>query len=318
MVAELDDLQRRIVAALQIDGRAPWRKIAAVLGEPERTVARRGAEMIDSGAVGIVGIRPQATHVIVKVSCAPGTARVAVEALARRADTSFSYSVTGGADCVAEVLTGSDHLENILSLEIPAIAGITSTESYPVLKYFRTIRSWRAQVLTTAQAATLQTTYSQLVWPPPAVPHLSAQDQQMLAVLAEDGRASYDWIARRAGVSESTARRRVEWMLEHQAIQIRAVVEPSLLGLPVEALLWISASPTRITEIGSALEKEACVRYAAAIAGRYQILADVTAPGLDELYQFITQANWSTAVNAVEISLLLGARKRGGRIMPAS
>ncbi|WP_281445790.1 AsnC family protein, partial [Paenarthrobacter nicotinovorans] len=33
-----DPLERQIVAALQLDPRCPWRKMAAVLGEAERTV----------------------------------------------------------------------------------------------------------------------------------------------------------------------------------------------------------------------------------------------------------------------------------------
>ncbi|MFI7494497.1 Lrp/AsnC family transcriptional regulator [Kocuria sp. M4R2S49] len=317
MAGELDDLQRRIVAALQIDGRASWRRIAAVLDVPERSVARRGAELLAHGAVGIVGIRPQPTHVIVKATCAPGTSMVAVEALARRQDASFAYRVTGGADCVAELLIEPTRLGEILSLEIPAIAGISSTRSYPVLKYFRTIRSWRAEVLSTAQVSALERPRTRDVWPPAVRPSLAAQDEQMLAVLREDGRASYEVIARRAGVSESTARRRVDWLLDQQVMQIRAVVEPALLGLPVEALLWIRAAPRRVDDIGAALGQESCVRYAAAIAGDHQILADVTVGGLGDLYRFITGSRWSQAVEGVEVSVLLGARKRGGRIMPS-
>jgi DNA-binding Lrp family transcriptional regulator len=315
MAGELDDLQRRIVAALQVDGRASWRKIAAVLGEPERSVARRGSELLDSGTVGIVGIRPQATHVVVRVNCVPGTARVAVEALARRPDSSFSYSVTGVADGVAELLVEPDRLKDILALEIPAIAGISGTQTYPVLKYFRTIRSWRIECLSKAQMKALQAPYSLEDRMPAGSLPLSSQDRAMLAVLAEDGRASYELIARRAGVSESTSRRRVEWLLFNHAIQIRAVVEPAVLGLPVEALLWIRAAPGQVDKIGEALNREVCVRYAAAITGEYQILADVTVGDLGDLYAFITNSQWATAVHAVEVSVLLEARKRGGRLM---
>jgi Lrp/AsnC family transcriptional regulator for asnA, asnC and gidA len=318
MAGELDDLQQRIVAALQIDGRAPWRKIAAVLGEPERSVSRRGSELLDSGAVGIVGIRPQATHVVVRVNCMPGTARVAVEALARRPDSSFSYSVTGVADGVAELLIEPGRLKDILALEIPAITGISSTQSVPVLKYFRTIRSWRITCLSQAQMKALRVPDSLEDHIPANPPAYSSQDLAMLSVLAEDGRASYELIARRAGVSESTARRRVEWLLATGAIQIRAVVEPALLGLPVEALLWIKAAPRQVDKIGEALNREVCVRYAAAIAGEYQILADVTVGNFADLYGFITESQWASAAQAVEVSTLLEARKRGGRLMALS
>ncbi|MFI7481329.1 Lrp/AsnC family transcriptional regulator [Kocuria sp. M1R5S2] len=317
MVAELDDLQRRIVAALQIDGRAPWRRIAAALGEPERSVARRGAEMLESGAVGVVALRPRSAHVVVKTTCVPGTAMVAVEAFARRPDTSFAYAVTGSADCVAELLVDQERVGDVLSLEIPSIAGVSGTMSYPVLKYFRTIRSWRAAALTASQVSALQPPFAAETWPPTAVPSLTAQDEQMLDVLREDGRASYERIARRAGVSESTARRRVDWLLDRQVVQIRTVVEPAVLGLPVEALLWIRAAPGRLEDIGAGLARESCVRYAAAVAGDCQILADVTVGGLGDLYRFVTGSRWSQVVEGVEISVLFTARKRGGRIMPS-
>jgi DNA-binding Lrp family transcriptional regulator len=60
----LDDLELRIATALQVDPRASWRRIAAVLGEPERTVARRGNDLIESRLVNIVGIRlrPPSRH----------------------------------------------------------------------------------------------------------------------------------------------------------------------------------------------------------------------------------------------------------------
>ncbi|WP_426005224.1 AsnC family protein [Paenarthrobacter sp. NyZ202] len=41
-----DLLERQIVAALRLDPRCPWRKMAAVLGEAEHTVARRGSAWV--------------------------------------------------------------------------------------------------------------------------------------------------------------------------------------------------------------------------------------------------------------------------------
>lgn len=55
-VEQLDALDRRIAAALQIDGRASWRRIASALGEPERKVARRGLRLLESGRVSVTGL----------------------------------------------------------------------------------------------------------------------------------------------------------------------------------------------------------------------------------------------------------------------
>ena len=58
---ELSDLHLRIIAALQVDGRAPWSRIADALGEPERTVARYGVELLERGVVTVAAVRTLAS-----------------------------------------------------------------------------------------------------------------------------------------------------------------------------------------------------------------------------------------------------------------
>ena len=43
------------------------------------------------------------------------------------------------------------------------------------------------------------------------------------------------------------------------------LLEPELLDLPVEALLWVRTSPTKVDEVGEALLSSPMVRYAAAV-----------------------------------------------------
>lgn len=153
MPRTLDELEQRIVAALQVDGRAPWRKVAAVLGEPERTVARHGADLLASGVVAVVGLRMWPASALLRLECSPGTSRVAAEALAQRRDSTFSYLMTGGADCVAELAVDPEELGGILATEVPATVGLVRAVSYPVLRYFRTGRGWRSGLLTDVQVA---------------------------------------------------------------------------------------------------------------------------------------------------------------------
>jgi DNA-binding Lrp family transcriptional regulator len=133
--------------------------------------------------------------------------------------------------------------------------------------------------------------------------------------LCADGRVSFEALARRVGVSEATARRRCEWLLANNQVQLRVVVEPAALGLAVEALLWIRAAPHQVERLGRSLAGLPTVRYAAALAGDYQIVADVTAPDLPSLYRLITASEWAAQASGVDVSMLLDARKRGGRIM---
>ncbi|MEH3077341.1 MAG: AsnC family protein [Quadrisphaera sp.] len=48
--------ERQLLQALQIDGRAPFRVLAEVLGTSDQTVARRFARLRESGRARVVGL----------------------------------------------------------------------------------------------------------------------------------------------------------------------------------------------------------------------------------------------------------------------
>ncbi|MDR6639666.1 AsnC family transcriptional regulator [Paenarthrobacter nitroguajacolicus] len=314
-MAVFDALERQIVAALQLDPRCPWRKMAAVLGEAERTVARRGSQLLESGAVAVVGIRPRPAVVLVEMRCLPGTVRAAANALSQRGDTTFVYTTTGTGDCVAEVLTEPARMGDVLSDELPSTIGLRDSTSYPVLRYFRTIRGWRPEVLPVDKAEALRSNLAQDSGILVRQQQMSRQDNELIDALCADGRMSFEALGRRVGVSEATARRRSEWLLTNNQVHVRAIVEPASFGLAVEALLWIRASPQHVERVGKSLAELPTVRYAAAIAGNYQIMADVTVEDMSSLYRFITDSEWAQEATGVDVSILLDARKRGGRVM---
>lgn len=314
-MAVFDALERQIVAALQLDPRCPWRKMAAVLGEAERTVARRGSQLLESGAVAVVGIRPRPAVVLVEMRCLPGTVRAAANALSQRGDTTFVYTTTGTGDCVAEVLTEPARMGDVLSDELPSTIGLRDSTSYPVLRYFRTIRGWRPEVLPVDKAEALRSNLAQDSGILVRQQQMSRQDNELIDALCADGRMSFEALGRRVGVSEATARRRSEWLLTNNQVHVRAIVEPASFGLAVEALLWIRASPQHVERVGKSLAELPTVRYAAAIAGNYQIMADVTVEDMSSLYRFITDSEWAQEATGVDVSVLLDARKRGGRVM---
>jgi DNA-binding Lrp family transcriptional regulator len=310
----LDALERQIVAALQLDPRCPWRKMAAVLGEPERTVARRGAQLLESGAVAVAAVRPHPASMLVVMRCAPGTSRAAAQALAQRADSTFAYTTTGNGDCVAEILTTPDRMGDILADELPATIGLQHSLTYPVLHYFRTLQGWRPETLSADQADALRSQAGADLGAAAVRQELNRQDSELVEALSADGRMSFEALARRIGVSEATARRRCEWLLATNQVQLRVVVQPAALGLPLEALLWIRAAPQKVESLGRSLAQLPMVRYAAAIAGDYQLVADVTVRDLPSLYRLITGSDWAAHATAVDVSILLDARKRGGRL----
>lgn len=311
---ELADLDRRIVGALMAQPRAPWSLVAEALGVPERTVARRGTRLLEEGVVQVAAILSRPAPLLAMIRTAPGTTRAAALALAGRGDTSFVYEVTGAADCLAELLSTSGTMPQVLTDELPAVVGVQHITSSPILHYFTTLAEWQPGLLTDAEARVLGARLPTGERPEfGRYPALTPRDHDIVAALREDGRATAEAVGRRAGVSEATARRRIAALVDESVLEIRALVEPASLGLPVEAILLIKAPPARIESIGRALASLTQTRYVAAIAGEFQIVADVTLPTMHDLYMFTITAPWADAVVEVTTSLVLKAHERGGR-----
>ncbi|MBC8092790.1 MAG: AsnC family protein, partial [Pseudonocardia sp.] len=72
VVGTLDALDRRIVGALQVDGRLTWDRIAEVLDEPAGVVARRGQRLLGGGTVQVIGVPAPEAGTVVALHCGPG------------------------------------------------------------------------------------------------------------------------------------------------------------------------------------------------------------------------------------------------------
>lgn len=312
---ELSELQLRVVAALQLNGRASWSRIAGVLGVPERTVTRHGAELLSSGRVTVAALARPERQLILAGECYPGTARLVSDSLARRDDSIFSYQTTGDFDVVAEIAYQED-LSELLGVHLPAIPGIRKITAFPALKYFKTVQAWRTGALSEAEAAALHVPTQGTIQPQPATTQPGPNDAALIALLKRDGRRSLESIARRLKMSETSVARRIEWLLSSGQLSIRAIVEPADVGFPVEAMLWVRVPPQHVEQLGRQLQQASEVRYAAAIAGEYQLAINVTVRSHAELYRWLSHPIWGKLATHVRTDLIYEARKRGGRIRP--
>ncbi|WP_346012164.1 Lrp/AsnC family transcriptional regulator [Streptomyces sp. SID3343] len=314
--AGVDALDRRIIAALQIDGRASWRRIATALGEPERTVARRGLRLLESRLVTVTGLVANGDTVIVRLNCRPGQVREAATAAAAGSGTVFTYVLAGSVDCVAEVQCPPDGLARLMLEELPALPGVISQQVAPVLRYFRTVHEWQPALLTADEVAALARFPSPTETVEAPDGDLGSEEWSILRALAADGRRTHEELAAVAGVSEATARRRVEALTRSGMVSIRASTEPALLGLPVEAMLWIRTRPDDVEAVGRLLLDSPLVRYAAVVMGEYQILVDVVQPSKQALHEFLTDSPWVRRVEAVQSHLVVEALMRSATPTP--
>ena len=311
---KLDDLDRRIAAVLQIDGRSTWRQAARLAGTSESTVARRAQSMFDAGVMRVNGLADPircgfGQPVLLQLSCEVGAAAEVARQLAERVDVRFVALVTGTFDIVAEVIVPSRvALARVLLEELPEIKGITRTTTESVLRNFKTSYDWSRDLL--GDAGLTDITVAPTVDGP--APSLDEVDLLLLHALVDDGRRTYAELGAAVGVSESMARRRVETLVASGCLRFATFVEPHLLGYDVEVFIWMRVELARLEETASALAERREVRYLSATSGFSDLTCEAILGSQDDLYEFSTGVlGVLPGIREVDVGLELATVKRG-------
>ncbi|WP_328611613.1 AsnC family transcriptional regulator [Amycolatopsis sp. NBC_00345] len=314
---QLNEADSRIAAAMLASPRASWRTVGRVLGLSERTVVRRAAPLFHDGTLRATAVRnpvwfPGLIPLALRIRCRPHRIRAIAATLARRPDTIW-VDVLGGGDeiCAILFLEGPDARTKLLLRDLPATPEVESWTSYVLLRVFPAAFDWSGGLLTEAELSGLRP-------PAPARPALLPVDHELIAALAEDGRASYTDLAHRAGTTPLTARRRLE-SLAGGVIRLATEVDLARLGIRAEALLWITAAPGGLEETGSRLSRHPQVRFAAATTGPANLLVAVAAADLDALYHFLNDTlGGLDRIATAEATPILTGVKRTGLVRPGS
>ncbi|MEU6391539.1 Lrp/AsnC family transcriptional regulator [Streptomyces sp. NPDC046939] len=286
-----DELELKILQALEIDGRAPFSRIAEVVGVSDQTVARRYRKLVTSGGLRVVGLQDSQLlghdTWMLRLRCAPEGAETISAALARRPDTAWIGLTSGGTEvvCITVPRTPGDH-DDLLLGKLPRTPHIVEIRALQLLhRYFGGPEGWLRKhgLLTPAQAEALR--------PPPstAEPALPGPaDAPLLAALKKDGRATYPELQRATGMSESAVKRRLAQLLASGAFYIDIEYDTTRLGYALAAVLWITASPRHLHTVGQALADHQEIAYAAATAGPSNIVVTAVARDTADLYAYVS------------------------------
>ncbi|MBY0611090.1 MAG: Lrp/AsnC family transcriptional regulator [Beijerinckiaceae bacterium] len=131
----LDDLDRRLIAVLRQDGRAPLSKLATILGVARGTVQARLDRLIESGAVLGFTIRmrqDQEPHVIRAVMMIEVTGKstaAVIRSLHRISELHALHSTNGAWDLVAEIRADSLQDFDRVLREVRMTDGVLNSET---------------------------------------------------------------------------------------------------------------------------------------------------------------------------------------------
>jgi DNA-binding Lrp family transcriptional regulator len=268
----LDELELRIINALQINPRASWTTVGRALDVDPSTVARRWAQLRGSGRAWISvyptpGAPAESLAAFIEVECAAGEATAVAERLVDDPRVGTIEHVTGSRDLLLTVVERDlAALGAFVLTGLGRIPGVRGTHAHVATALIAEASSWHLRTLDTVQAQRLRNGGSPPAAAGPFRP-LDARDTSLIAALTEDGRSSYNTLAERTGLSISTVRRRVESILASRQVVIRCEVAQALSGWPVTAALWCRLPPSRLGETAAQLAALPETRLCAAITG---------------------------------------------------
>ena len=115
-------------------------------------------------------------------------------------------------------------------------------------------------------------------------------DSEIIALLNEDGRMPSAEIARRLGsVSARTITNRIDVLIRESIINIRAIVNPDMIGYGVLADVFIETEPGRLREVADRVAEFPQISYVACATGDTDVIISVRARSIEELYDFVIE-----------------------------
>jgi Lrp/AsnC family transcriptional regulator, regulator for asnA, asnC and gidA len=144
---KLDDVDKRIISALQADGRRPYSRIAADLDVSESVVRYRAQRLEQAGVLQVVGIADPLRigfdrMALIGLKVRPGSLDGVCAAITEFPETSYVAALAGSFDAIVEVVCrDTAHFTELLK-RLHRVDGVTSTESFLVLEIHKMAYGW--------------------------------------------------------------------------------------------------------------------------------------------------------------------------------
>ncbi|WP_043183076.1 Lrp/AsnC family transcriptional regulator [Streptomyces sp. NRRL F-5123] len=291
---DLDPLDQQVTQALQLDGRASFRRIGEVLGVSDQTVARRHARLRETAGLRVLGLteplRMGLTPWFVRVRCTPDAAQQIGDALARRTDTRWVSLLSGGTEigCLTHVSDPAEDPHALLLNKLPRTPRVVQVTAHALLHVFfggDLSPYGRLGPLTPGQVAALRP-------PPPADTTepavLDEGDRRLLELLAHDGRTPAAELAAATGWSPTTVRRRMAELRASGVLYFDLDFGPGLHPRELQTALWLEVEPAHLAAVGAALADHTQVAFAAATTGTANVYACLLCRDAPSLYRYLT------------------------------
>ncbi|MGW1623149.1 Lrp/AsnC family transcriptional regulator [Streptomyces sp. NPDC002172] len=326
----LDEVDRKILRALQCAPRLPFRRIGEVAGVSEQTAARRYQALRRAGALRVVGlVNPWvygAAQWVTRIRCRPDRVDPLADALARRPDISWAHLASGGSEIICVMRSPLDvPREDVLLRQLPRSASVLDVSIDLIIHSYDApgTAGWTGYGDSLDAGQVRQLTSER---PPPAPgppPPPAAEDAPLLDALAQDGRTTHTRLAGLTGWSLSRVARRLESLEGSGTLEYEVELLPERLGFGLNAILWLRVAPAHLERVGTETARLDEVPFVGAISGEHNLMVSVITRDPEDFYRFLTTRIAATpGIDGYGVSISIRHLKKAaslisrGRLVP--
>jgi len=302
LLFEPDDIDRAVIAELQLDPRQSDNEIARKLGVSPNTVHRRFQLMLDQKAVSLQAI-PNVyalgydVWVVLAMNAYAGKVDPAALALGSLPNIQHVIITTGRFDIFAwAVFRGLDDLLCFVNSELGRIPQIRDIESMISLRLAKS--SWQFLTNNVKPLAAV------------AKRDLDPSDLALIREVEVEPRETITNLAAKLRMSRPSVRKRLESLLQDGSLRIELVANPVMFGFPTRAMMLIKTSPGEVINVANSMASHERVLHVIVCAGQYDIIAHGVFHDAWEMSQYVRN-NLGNLRGVVrhETLMILGERK---------
>lgn len=272
----LDDLDQRLIHALQVSPRAPWTALAPVLGADPVTLARRWARLTSEGLVYVTGYGAGgATQLsLIEIECSPGETLAVAAALASDPEA-FTIDLTaGGRDIMLSLAAAGTEAVASWTLErIRGVPGVRAMRTHLVSEVVTDARSWRLRALSKDEVARVAVLDDRAPARPVVV--RPEQGRAIAAALTGDGRVGLTELAARAGLTPRRTRDALASLRASGRFVMRVDVARAHTPWPIYAWYFLRVPAAMVARVGPQLGRMDEVRLVVTTVGEYNVIVAV-------------------------------------------
>lgn len=313
-----DELDLKLVHALQSAPRATWQDISRSLDIDPATAARRWQGLVETGIARVTAypeVRRWARdhcNAFIELDLEPTARDHAVAVLSGIPQIVSISIISSGRDLFLTVLTPDlATLSQVVLQQLQQLPGLRRTRTHVITTVYGEGNHWRLDALEDphrVQKSPLQRTRA--VW--------TAHHRAMLRAL-DDGRRPAAEIAARTARSGSTVRRRLNEMIAGGLLSLRCEVAQPVTGWPVAATFWARVPPDELDRTATLLTELPEVRLCAAVTGVDNLVMTLWLRSLGDIQRLeVELARRLPALTLTDRAVTLHAVKRMGCLLDAS